>query len=110
MLEAILDHAKDDKAVEQKNQWIVSKRGRRSMSKTTVGWKFRFKKKNGTVTWSSFKDLGIKSGRRCSVCDIERHPDETALFMVGPLDLKEEGHYHSKHQLSCEEINAQVWH
>ena len=57
MLEGILDHAKDGRAVDQKNQWVVSKRGRRSMRKTTVGWKFKVKWKDGTVTWSSLKDL-----------------------------------------------------
>ena len=67
MLEAIFDHAKDRKAVEQKNHWIVSKKGRRSMSETTGGWKFQFKKKNGTVTCSSFKDLRkqIQSTSQC---------------------------------------------
>ena len=76
MLEAILDHAKDGRAVEQKNQWIVSKRGRRSMSKTTVSWKFQVQEEE----WDSHLVIPqgferIKSSRRCSVCDIERHPE-----------------------------------
>ena len=33
-----------------------SKRGRRSMRKTTVGWKFHVKRKDDTTTWISLKD------------------------------------------------------
>ena len=57
MLEGILDHSKDDTAVEKENQWILFKRGRHSMRKTTVGWKFSVKWKDGTITLSSLKDL-----------------------------------------------------
>ena len=55
-LEGILSHSKDKRAVDKKNQWIVSKRGRRSMRQTTVGWKFRVKWKDGTVTSLPLKD------------------------------------------------------
>ena len=55
-LEGLLDHSKDKQAAEKKYQWIVTKRGRQSMWKTTVGWKFRVNWKDGTVTWTSFKD------------------------------------------------------
>ena len=57
ILEIILDHSKDKRAVENKHQWIVTKRGRRSMRQTTVGWKFRVKWKYGKVTWASLKDI-----------------------------------------------------
>ena len=56
-LEGILNHSSDNGAVEKKNKWIVSKRGRRSMRKNTVGWKFRVKWKDGSTTWISLKDL-----------------------------------------------------
>ena len=46
MLEGILNHAKNDRAVEKENPWIVSKRGNRSRRKTTVGWKFCVKWKD----------------------------------------------------------------
>ena len=56
-LEGILDHSSGNRAVEKKNKVIVSKRGRRSMRQTTVGWKLRVKWKDGTTTWISLKDL-----------------------------------------------------
>ena len=43
ILEGILDHSKDKRAVEKKDKWIVTKRGRQSMRQTTVGWKLRMK-------------------------------------------------------------------
>ena len=36
LLEGILDHSKDKQAVENKDQWIVTKHGRQSIRKTTV--------------------------------------------------------------------------
>ena len=56
-MEGILDHSSDNRAVEKKNKWIVSKHVRRSMRKSTVGWKFCVKWKYGTTTWISIKDL-----------------------------------------------------
>ena len=52
-----MEHSKDGRAVENRNQWVVSKQGRRHMRQTTVGWKFRVKWKDGTSTWTSLKDL-----------------------------------------------------
>ena len=57
LLEGILDHSKDKQAIEKKNKYFVSKRGRRSMHRTTVGWKFNIKWRDGTTTWVSLKDL-----------------------------------------------------
>ena len=56
LLEGILDNSKDKRVVEMKHQWIYTKRGRRSMWKTTFAWKFCMKWKDGTVTWISLKD------------------------------------------------------
>ena len=57
LLQGILDHSSDNISVEKKYKWIVSKRGRRSMRQTIVGWKFRVKWKDGTTTWISLKYL-----------------------------------------------------
>ena len=56
LLKGILEYSKDGIAVDKKDQWIVSNRGRRHMRQTTVGWKFKVKWKDGTVTWTSLKD------------------------------------------------------
>ena len=37
LLEGILDHSKNKQAIEKKDKYFVSKHGRRSMRKTTVG-------------------------------------------------------------------------
>ena len=57
LLDGIQYHSKDKLAVEKKDQWIVSKFGRRSMQHTTVGWTFRMEWKDGTVTWTYLKYL-----------------------------------------------------
>ena len=57
LLEGILDHSKDKRAIEKKDKYFVTKPGRRSMRQTTVGWKFNIKWRDGNTTWVSFKDL-----------------------------------------------------
>ena len=57
LLEGILDHSKDKRAIEKKYKYFISKRGRRSMCKTTVDWKFNIKWRNRTTKWVSIKDL-----------------------------------------------------
>ena len=52
-----MDHSKDKLSVDKKDQLIVTNRVRRYMRQTTVGWKFRVKWKDGTVTWTSIKDI-----------------------------------------------------
>ena len=57
LLEGILDHSKDKQSIENKYKYFVSKRGRRSMRKTTVVWKFNIKWRDGTTMWVSLKDI-----------------------------------------------------
>ena len=57
LLEGILDHSNDKRSIEKKDKYFVSKSGRRSMRKTTVGWKFNIKWRDGTTTWVSLKDI-----------------------------------------------------
>ena len=57
LLEGILDHSKEKQSIENRDKYFVSKRGRQSMRKTTVGWKFKIKWIDGTTTWVSLKDL-----------------------------------------------------
>ena len=68
ILECILDHKKEAKAVDQSDQWFVTKRGTRKMRQTTVGWKFHIRWKDGTKTWVSLKFLK------------ESNPVETAKY------------------------------
>ena len=57
ILEGILDHYKDKRAIENKDKYFISKHGRRSIRKTTVGWKFNIKWRDGTTKWVSLKYL-----------------------------------------------------
>ena len=57
IIEGILDHSKDKRAIEKKDKYFVTKHGRRFMRQITVGWKFNIKWRDGNTTWVSFKDL-----------------------------------------------------
>ena len=79
LLEGTLDHSKDNWAVEKKEQWIVTKCGRRSMRQTTVGWNFCVKWKDVTVTWTSLEDLkesnNIEVAEYVTARNIQDEPD-----------------------------------
>ena len=57
LLEGILDNSKDKRAIEKKDKYFISKRGRRSMRKTTFGCKLNIKWRDGTNTWVSLKNI-----------------------------------------------------
>ena len=50
-LEAIIDYKKDDTALERKQKYVVTRSGRRRLSKTTAGWKLLVRWKNGIEEW-----------------------------------------------------------
>ena len=78
LLEVILDHSKDKRTIEEKYKYYVSKRGRRSMRKTTVGCKLNIKWRDGTIKWVSLKDLKesnpIKVAEYVTARDIQEEP------------------------------------
>ena len=78
LLEGILYHSKDNRAIEKKDKYFVSKRGRRSMRKTTVGWKFNINWRDVTTKWVSLKDLKesnpIKVAEYVTACNIQEEP------------------------------------
>ena len=53
----IVDYKKSDKAVSKEDRYIVTRRGRRKLRQTTVGWKLLVAWKDGTETWMPLKDL-----------------------------------------------------
>ena len=57
LLEGILYHSKDKQEIEKKDKYFISKRGRQSMRKKTVGCKFNIKWRYGTTKLVSLKDL-----------------------------------------------------
>ena len=89
LLEVILYHSKDKREIEKRDKYFVSKRGRRSVLKTTVGWKFNVKCRDGTTTWVSLKD--IKESNPIEVAEYvtsRNIQDEPVFFWWVPYTLR----------------------
>ena len=69
LLDSIVDHRKNDKAISIADQKIVHK-GRQSIRRTTAGWQLCIQWKDGSTSWQSLKDLK------------ESHPVETAEYSI----------------------------
>ena len=57
LLESILDHRKDGRAIPKSEGYVVSKNGNKARKQTTKGWYFKVKWKDGTDSWVALKDL-----------------------------------------------------
>ena len=57
ILEAIVDHKKDDEAVDRADKYIQTKSGTRRLRKTTAGWNFLIAWKDGSEQWVPLKVL-----------------------------------------------------
>ena len=55
VLEGIVDCKSDGSAVTKENAFVVTKRGKRSLRQTTIGWKFQVLWKDGTKQWIPLK-------------------------------------------------------
>ena len=68
-MNGILDYKKDDAvAISKADKNFITRRGRRHLRKSTVGWKLLVQLKDGSETWIPLKDMKIS------------HPVETAEF------------------------------
>ena len=56
-LDSIIDHRKDDTAVDKEDQYLVTKRGRKKLRQTTTRWHFVVQWKTGEQQWVPLKDL-----------------------------------------------------
>ena len=54
---SILDHAKDNNAIEKKYFYFRTRSGTRHMHKNTRGWKFLVGRKVGSKTWVLLADM-----------------------------------------------------
>ena len=69
LMEAIVDYKKDDTvAVPMSDKYVYNKRGVRRLRKTTSGWKFLIRWRDGNEAWIPLKDMK------------EANPVETAEF------------------------------
>ena len=57
LLDCILDHKTDGTEVTLDNRHVTTKRGNRQLRKTTVGWSFKIRWKDGSTNWVPLKLL-----------------------------------------------------
>ena len=57
VLNSIVNHKKDETAVEKPDQYIVTKQGRKKLRQTTTGWYLSVQWKTGEQQWIPLKDL-----------------------------------------------------
>ena len=57
MLDEIVDHRKNDDAVEKQDAFITNNYGRKSRTITTKGWDFLINWKDGSQSWVPHKDI-----------------------------------------------------
>ena len=80
MLEGILDHHKEDSAVSMDNKWTTTRRGNCSLQKTTVGWMFKIKWKDGTTEWVPLKLMKESNPVETSEYAVSRKLDGEPAF------------------------------
>ena len=57
LLQEIVDHRSDGRAIKKSNGYHISKSGSRKPKITTVGWKLQVEWKDGSMSWVDLKDL-----------------------------------------------------
>ena len=57
LLNEIIDHKRDESALQWKDMWITGKNGNKHMKRTTKGWKLCVTWKDGSSSWEPLKDL-----------------------------------------------------
>ena len=57
VLDCILDHSKESSAVSKADKYLVTKKGRHRLRKSTIGWKMLVRWKNGCEQWVPLKLL-----------------------------------------------------
>ena len=55
VLDSIMDHAKDDRAIDKADKYIITGKGRKRLRKTTIGWKILVRWKDGREQWVLLK-------------------------------------------------------
>ena len=89
LFDGIVDYRKDETAVDKADRFLVTKRGRRKLRQTTVGWKLLVAWKDGSETWIPLKDL--KESNPVEVAEFARArgiEDEPAFAWWVPYTLR----------------------
>ena len=57
LFDAIFDHRKNDNAMKIAEQKFVDSRGKQKYKRSTKGWEFCVRRKNGSSTWEKLSDF-----------------------------------------------------
>jgi hypothetical protein len=89
LLDSIVDHKKDKDAVEKKDRFIVSRRGTKSIKKSTRGWMLCIKWRDESTTWERLADLKESNPIEVAEYAVSRGiEDEPAFAWWVPYTLK----------------------
>ena len=79
VMEVILDHKSDEKAVPMSEKYFTIKQGRSNMRQSTMGWSFQIKRNNGSTEWVALKYLKetnpVDAYKYANARGIEKNPD-----------------------------------
>ena len=112
LMEAIVDHRRDDeKALQHHDKYVQTKNGRRHLRKTTKGWELLIEWKDKSESWINLADMKeshpVEFSEYARARGIDKEP---AFEWWVPHTLKKE----ASHPISTQEENqknyTQVWH
>lgn len=89
LIDCILSHKSDGRAVRREDAFIISKNGNRTRRHTTKGWYFQVQWKDGTDSWVALRDL--KESNPIEVAEYAQSAgiaDEPAFAWWVPYTLK----------------------
>ena len=111
LMEAIVDHPKDDeKALQHHDKIVQTKNGRRHLRKTTKGWELLIKWKDKSESWIKLADM--KESHPVEVAEYARArgiDKEPAFEWWAPHTLKKEASHPISTQEENQKDNTQVW-
>ena len=80
IVKSIDDYLADENAVSKENQFFIGQNGRRSLRKTTAGWKLRVVLTNGAMRWIPLKDLKESNPVDVAEFAVARGIDDKSAF------------------------------
>ena len=79
VLDCILEHSKNDRAISKTDRHIITKSGNRRIRKTTIGWNILVRWKNQTEAWVPLKlmkeNYPVQTAEYARACHIDDEPD-----------------------------------
>jgi len=89
MIKNIVNHRKENNAIEKCDGWIISNNGTRRRKITTKGWSFEVEWNDGTTSWVSLRDIKESHPiETAEYCEFNQLSDEPAMAWWVPFTLK----------------------